>query len=118
MKIKIDPLDVLFSKVIRTRAKGKCEYCLKPKEFKELQTSHFHGRRKKSVRWDLDNAAGICFYCHRILTENPLEHTDWFKNRLGEKKFNDLNIRANIRLGMPDKKLVKIMLENELKRIT
>ena len=115
MKIKIDPLDTLFSQFIRQRAQGKCEKCKQPREMKALQCSHFHGRRKKSVRWDEDNASALDFHCHQYFTENPLEHTEWFKKRLGEKKFKDLNIRANIRVGMPDKKVLTLYYEQKIK---
>jgi len=92
LKIKLNPLDILFSKYIRLRAGGKCEYC---GEAKALQCSHFHGRRKQSTRYDLDNAAGLCFSCHQHLSENPYEHTEFFKKRLGSERFDCLNIRAN-----------------------
>ena len=108
MKIKIDPLDVLFSRFVRLRAGGVCEYCDKPKR---LQCSHFHGRRKKSVRWDGDNAAGLCFSCHQYLGENPYVHTEWFKKHLGSEKFEALNIRANL----PSYGIAKDKLEAELK---
>jgi len=94
MRIKIKPLDVLFSKYIRLRARGVCERCGKEVGFKRLQTSHFHGRRKRTVRWHEDNAAALCFSCHQHFTENPLEHTEWFKKRLGEQGFELLNIQA------------------------
>lgn len=92
MKIQITKLDSLFSKFIRQRDKV-CQRCGKGGR---LETSHFHGRRKRSVRWDEDNAVALCFACHRYFTENPLEHCEWFKNRLGEKEFDALNVRARI----------------------
>ena len=91
MKIKIDPLDVLFSRVVRQRPNGKCEFCGKQRK---LQTSHFHGRRKRNTRWDLDNAAGLCFSCHQFLGEHPNIHTDWFRKRLGSERFEQLHVRA------------------------
>ena len=94
MKTKIDPLDVLFSRVIRLRAGGKCEYCGKPKTMKQLQCSHFHGRRKRSVRWDLFNAAALDGGCHIYLGGNPYQHTEWFKTRMTSGEFEQLNIRA------------------------
>jgi len=93
MKIKLDNLDKLFSKFVRLRAGGICEYC---GQNKVLQCSHFVGRRKRSVRFDPDNAAGLCFSCHMYLGENPHIHTDWFRKRLGSERFENLNIRSNI----------------------
>lgn len=116
MNIKIDPLDRLFSLYIRTRSGWNCERCKKQfsKENRgSLQTSHFHGRRKQSVRFDPENCASLCFLCHRRFTEHPLEHVEWFKKRLG-KRFDALTIRANT-IGKPDRSLIKIWLDNELK---
>ena len=111
MKIKIDKLDVLFSKLIRLLAGGKCEYC--EKSFKRLECSHFHGRRKRSVRYDTDNACALCFSCHTYLGSNPYVHTEWFKKRLGWEKFEALNIRAEIPMKVDREKM-----EAELKEAT
>ena len=116
MKIKINKLDRLFSEYIRTRAKGICEYCGQRKSFKSLQTSHFWGRRNKSVRWDTENAAALDFYCHNILGENPEIHRDWFKNRLGDKGYQALMLRAN-KPQKPDFKLIEMELNLLIKEL-
>lgn len=118
MRIRLDPLDILFSKYIRTKAGWRCEYCGTKYDppTSALQTSHFHGRRKKTVRWDEQNCAALCFYCHQQFTENPLKHVEWFKKRLGDRRFDMLNLRANTH-GKPDKKLIKLWLIQELKRL-
>ena len=53
MKIRIDKLDVLFSRFIRLRAGGKCEFCGTPRTMRQLQCSHFHGRRKLDSSYDI-----------------------------------------------------------------
>ncbi len=120
MRIRLDPLDVLFSRLVRLRAMKLvhgCERCLTWKEdYKKLQCSHFFGRRRRSVRWNEDNACGLCFSCHQHFTENPLEHTEWFKKRLGEK-FELLEIQANMVGIKPDKKAIKIYLEARIKEV-
>ena len=99
MAIKVTPEDRLFSLCVRGMADG-CEYCGKKGR---LETSHFHGRRKRSVRWDFDNAAALCNGCHRMFHENPYKHTEFFRQRLGAKRFEQLNIRAEtIRKWRPD----------------
>jgi 5-methylcytosine-specific restriction endonuclease McrA len=112
--IKRTKEDIKFSLLVRLRAKGRCEYCLKIKDIRDLQCSHFHGRRKASVRHDLDNASALCFACHLHLTENPLTHTEFFKKRLGDK-FDLLTLRANTP-GKPDMKLLNLFLEQEIKK--
>ena len=96
MKIRLDKLDILFSKYVRLRADNHCEFCGKYFEFGRLQCSHFKGRRRHSVRYDPDNAAALCFGCHSYLGENPDVHTAWFKKRLGSEKFEQLMARADL----------------------
>lgn len=97
-KKEIARLDVLFSEYIRKRAiqqVGGCERCGNWKaDYKQLQCSHFWGRRKQSVRHNEDNAIGLCGACHMYFTSNPQEHYEWFKKRLGEERFELLNMQA------------------------
>ena len=116
MKVRISPLDRLFSKYIRLRAGERCERCGNYVGFSRLQCSHFHGRRKKSVRWNEDNACALCFTCHRYLTENPLEHTEWYRQKIGEDKFLMLQIQAD-QIGKPDEELTKLYLKQKIKEI-
>ena len=114
MKIRIDPLDTLFSRLVRLLANGKCEHCGRNKR---LECSHFHGRRKLSTRWDLLNAAALCFSCHRYFQENPYQHTEWFKRRLGTERFEELNIRAEMILK-PDKDKIKADLKEKIQLLS
>jgi len=116
VKIRIDALDRLFSKYVRLRAKGVCERCGSNKGVKGLQCSHYHGRAKKSVRWDEDNAAALCYGCHRYFTAHPYEHTEWFKTRLGEYVFNMLSIRARTPQKV-DKEMIKLYLKEKIKEL-
>lgn len=117
MNIRITALDRMFSVYIRRRANWTCECCYKG--FREgdgrLQCSHFHGRRKKSVRWDPDNCVALCFHCHQRFTENPMTHVSWMQRHLGEVRFQSLQVRAN-NIGMPDQKLIMLWLREEEKR--
>ena len=116
MRIKSDPLDVLFSRLIRLRADGKCERCGSPVGFNKLQTSHFHGRRKKSVRWNEDNACALCFTCHQYFTENPLEHVVWFEERLGKERFTLLFAQSVVK-GKVDREAVRLYHQQKIKEI-
>lgn len=108
MKIRIDPLDKLFSQMIRLRDKT-CQYCGKQGR---LETSHFHGRRKHSVRYDPDNACALCYSCHMYLGENPYKHTEFFRKRLGSERFEQLNIRAETPQKIDKVKVKEKLLEN------
>ena len=112
MKIRIDKLDTLFSRFIRLRAGGLCEYC---GERLPLQCSHFHGRRKSSTRWDPDNACALDFSCHQYLAEHPNIHTEFFKKRLGSERFELLNIRAEKILPKLDKAKIEADLNEKIK---
>lgn len=119
MKIRIDPLDRLFSEFIRKRANGKCERCLKPTDFKRLQCAHFHGRANKKVRWDEKNACGLCYGCHAFLDSRFMEKAEFIKKYLGEKEAEKLNQRANWpSLKKVDKKIIEIYLKNKLNALS
>ena len=120
MKVRIDPLDKLFSYYIRLRAMqrvGGCERCLAKKEnYKSLDCAHFDGRSRKSVRWDSDNAVGLCSGCHFYLDGHPLEKVDWFKHHLGEQ-FELLQSRMRITYPKPDKALLTLYYKNLIKEL-
>jgi hypothetical protein len=115
--IKRTKADVLFSNYIRERAGYKCERCRKEfeKPAKNLHCSHFWSRRNRSVRFDSDNAASLCFSCHRYFTENPSEHSGFFLKRLGQKRYDNLTIRARTPQKVDEKAIafrLKLELEN------
>jgi len=117
MKIKISALDKLFSNYVRwIRDRGECQRChvkyITPSS--SLHCSHFHGRRKKSARFDLDNVAAMCHGCHAWLTANPAAHVNFFMDRLGKLRYDCLTIRANSP-GRPDYEAIRIWLKHEMK---
>lgn len=115
-RLKISAADKFFSLYIRNRAKWTCERCFKKfsPPTTDLHCSHFHGRAKKSVRWDEDNASALCYGCHVYFTSHPLAHVDFFKKRLGERRFDLLTVRANTILKM-DQKIMAIYWKSVLK---
>ncbi len=121
MKIKRDPLDILFSEVIRRRAVVRhngCERCLKPMAWQRLQCSHFWGRAKRSVRYDEDNANGFCFGCHQYLGSHPAEYASWKLQELGQKAYDLLDVRAHqVRGQKLDTKIISLYLKEKLKEL-
>ena len=115
LKIRIDPLDSLVSEFVRKRTKGFCERCGKYYGWQNLQACHFHSRRKISVRYDSDNLAGCDFGCHSWLDGNPMEKIEFFRNRLGQTAFDLLNSRARITFPRPDKKMLTIYYQQQIK---
>lgn len=113
LKIKISALDRKFSQYIRQIRGNRCERC--KRQGVTLQGHHFYGRRKKSVRFDPQNALCLCFMpCHRWFHENPFEAVAWMRNKLGAREFDLLTIRANTP-GKPDYEMIRLFLDKKLK---
>ena len=114
MQIRRDPLDILFSRYIRLKAKGICQRYGDYKGYKNLEVAHFHSRRKKSTRWDEDNVIAVCMGCHQYFHENHDEFEAFMKQHLGENEFDLLAGRMRIR-GKPDKKLLTLYYQQQIK---
>jgi len=121
-KTTIDPADRLFSEHIRNRDGWKCKLkfkCTGVIDFsnnrKGLACCHYHGRVKRTVRFDGDNADAGCTLCHRYYDEEMprVLKEEWKKNQLGEIRFRNLNVRANrSRVAQkPDKKMELIYVK-------
>jgi len=91
MAIKRPAEDKWFSDAVRLRD-GRCLECGKTET---LECAHIHGRRKKSVRWSMDNAVTLCHYHHRHFTEQPIEFYHWLNDVLGEGHMALLHEKAN-----------------------
>ncbi len=107
MNIRRDKRDMLFSNLIRRRARWTCQVCGRyhPEDKRQsLHCSHHFSRRKKSIRWHPNNASAACFSCHQLLGENPVLFHDWIRGHLGDKKFTALKVQAEriVRLKKPD----------------
>lgn len=96
-RVKIDQADRVFSLYIRTRDSWKCQRCGAQHEegSQGLHCSHFYGRRNESTRHDPVNCTSLCHGCHSYFTANPAFHAQWQLERLGEKEYNKLMVRAN-----------------------
>lgn len=118
--MKLSPLDKLFSEYIRRRAIWRhsgCERCLCGKsDYKSLHCAHMFSRRKHSVRWDIDNAAGLCPGCHRFLDDNALDKVRFFTKLLGQKEFELLEARAS-QIYKPDIEAITLFLKAKIKEV-
>ena len=115
-RIKRDPADIWFSKYIRLKAGFICAVCKRFCGENGGEASHFHGRRKESVRFDEDNVVCSCFGCHRRFTEMPQEHRAWKLKQLGQQRFDALNVRANLP-AQKDRKLMAIVWRAEYDKL-
>lgn len=120
-KTKRDRADVLFSNYIRERDNWHCVYrkmCTGNIDFREnkagLHCSHLFGRAKRTVRFDVDNCDSACFKCHAYYEDHKPELEEWKKERIGEKRFNQLLLRANFTGGQKMDKKYELMYVKEL----
>ena len=95
MKIRLDKWDRLFAEVIKLRDEDTCQWC-GIKDNKKRDTSHFHSRRKFSTRYDPDNACRLHKSCHDFFHAHPNIHVEFWQKRLGSKRYEELNVRANL----------------------
>lgn len=118
LKVRIDPLDTLFSKYIRLRDKGICQKCGKYIGMTQgLHCAHFFGRANQRTRFDPENAVSLCFGDHQYFHAHPLEFTNWYKARLGEQVFDLLTARANLNHFKIDREAIGLYLRAKIKEI-
>lgn len=117
-KLKRSLADKYFSEYIRKRAGWSCERCRVEYEppTTALHCSHFYGRGNKSTRFDPDNASALCYGCHQRMGAHPNEHVEFFKKRLGEKRFEALANRFHIPQKV-DEKLIVLWCKQEIKKL-
>jgi len=110
--------DKLFSDLVRKRDSWTCQVCGKvyPPPTQALHAAHFWGRRKESVRFDLDNADALCFFHHQNFEQHPEEHRAWKLKQLGQDRFDALTVRANTPKKRDDV-MTKIILKQMLKEL-
>jgi hypothetical protein len=66
---------------------------------------------KESVRFDEENCDIFCVADHAYFESHKTEYTAWKKDRMGEKAFNLLMVRAHI-TGKRDDKLQVMLIKN------
>ena len=100
--MKLDKVDVKFSKYIRLRD-GCCMAYGCPKigysnadgeMIKGLECAHFHRRGKESVRYDPRNANCFCHWHHVHYGDNPDEYELFKIRQLGIKVFKELKLKS------------------------
>ena len=119
-RLKIDEADRLFSLYVRKRDKNtciKCQRIFRPGEA-GLTCSHFFGRGKESVRFDLENCDALCYPgCHLYWQNQAREEYRQFKIRqLGQRRFDLLLLRSNT-YAKKDRAMQKIIWRQMLKEL-
>jgi hypothetical protein len=74
------------------------------------------GRSNHNVRWDEDNAAGLCPACHLYLGAHPAEHDAWFRKRLGQQGYDMLMARRRSSQGV-DKSALTVYYKAKIEQL-
>jgi len=115
--IKLNPLDILFSRYIRAKAGYTCEFCgRKPANRQGLHCSHFIGRRYQNTRFLETNCACLCFTCHNYMHDFPSVHREFFIKRIGSDKLEQLEIIARTK-SFVDRDAIAKDLKEKLKAL-
>ncbi len=96
--MKRDPLDAIFSDLVRERASWTCEKCGRyaPEGSRQgMHCSHNYGRSNRATRWYPLNGTCLCYNCHRHYSDYPPEAMDWLRKHLGDEQFAILRERAH-----------------------
>ena len=120
MKIKLRKADKLFTRIQRFRFDYTCQKC--GRKYNETQplynlgVSHYYGRSRENTRYDDDNVTLLCnLPCHRKWEgEERGDYTEYMLERLGQKGFESLTIRANT-YKKRDDKATEARLKEKLK---
>lgn len=93
--MKLDPLDTLFSQYIKLKAKGKCEYCGQVPKPRAYHCHHgIAHRRYLNTRWEEDNCVALCMGCHNLMADIPSINVEFFKKRIGSKRYEEITVIA------------------------
>ena len=128
--VKRDPVDILWSKVVRGRdghtCKGALSWRLPDEAFGlpccrsivvgyQVEAAHIFSRRKFSTRWDPRNGVSLCHICHKWAHAHTTEFHAWAKERLGET-YDLLKILSESTVKT-DKEAWKLKLKEMLKEM-
>lgn len=115
------PTDILWTKYMRLKQDYTCQKCGRyyPPDNKaalmNLGVSHYHGRGHENVRFDEDNTNLMCnFPCHDYFDHHKGEYKEWMIRRLGQDRFDMLEVRANLykaKDDVSDKMIIKQMIK-------
>jgi hypothetical protein len=116
--MKLDPLDILFSRYIKLLAGGICEYCGQRPNSRGYHTHHFIGRRYLNTRYEQDNCVALCMSCHNLMGDFPDESQAFFVKRVGSQRAEELKIIARTYHKMTPERREKIKeeLNNKIKQ--
>lgn len=115
--MKIDPLDKLVSHCRKLLAEGKCEFCGKYPSSMGYHVHHYVGRRYLNTRYELDNVAALCLGCHNLMHDFSKVEQDFFGQKIGSKRMEELEIiaRTQHKMTKERREVIKQDLKDRIK---
>ena len=119
-KITLKGCDRLRSRLIKIRAKFRCEYCWSTKW---LNSHHLFTRNNYSTRFDLDNWICLCAFHHKLSTKfsahwTPMIFDEWIISERWQERFDALRLKANKTRDKDYDKVYNYLTEEKKKLIT
>jgi hypothetical protein len=108
-KKTVKELDTTLSLLVRT----KNPHCVICGSSENLTCGHLFSRVAYSTRWDLQNTETQCMGCNLRHEFDPYIFYTWYKNKYGEKQFDELHRRYITPHKLTTNQLIEIL--NELK---
>ena len=117
-KIKLRYTDGLYRKWRLVRDHFTCQKCgqpYPPDNAGSLEVAHFHSRRHENTRFDEENTLCLCrVRCHQYFDTHRTEFEAFMLERLGQERYDLLELRAHItkkRDDASDRLILKEMLK-------
>lgn len=110
-KIKIRPVDTLYSKYVRRN--GVCEIC--GRSDIKLEAAHYFSRGKEATRFDDRNVHCICFTCHRESHEGKPVYKNFMISEYGQDGLDKLEYDSN-QYCKKDDIMTMIVIKEKIRR--
>lgn len=98
--ISLRKTDRLWTQYKRIKEDYTCQWCgrgYSPDNCRNLGVMHYHGRGHENVRFDEENTlCGCSIPCHRYLDTHKTEFEEFMRQRLGDERYDLLELRAHI----------------------
>ena len=114
--MRLRKTDGLFRKLVLKRDNFTCQRCgtTYPEDnCRGLHVSHYWGRGRENTRFDFDNCVCLCYGCHLIWGhgDGRPEYEAFMRHKLGQQRYDLLELRAHIHKGRDDKSDALIIRE-------
>jgi hypothetical protein len=119
-KALIDKADRAFSTLVRKRDR-MCLYCKRVHDHNKLYCHHIFSRKHMGTRFDEKNSVTLCWTCHDgIAHTDPEIFRDWLIERIGQKEYDRLKVKAmgRVKFTASDLTMILFDLKKKLKEVS